>query len=82
MLGRKEEEVASWILWEQQSIIGRPDTVKAMRDNVILQLMINKFFDGKAGSLLHLSFNGNLGLYGEGKLSRAAVLCPSDSLSM
>ena len=56
MLEAREEEVASWLLWERQPMvlkpIGHPDTVDAMRNSIILQLVINKFFYGQTGDLL------------------------------
>jgi hypothetical protein len=75
MLEGRVEEVASWLLWERQSMmgsqVGHPDTVQAIKNNVILQLMINKFFDGEEGDLVHVDF-GHLGIYGEGKLGHAS----------
>ena len=66
---RYEEEVASWLLWERKSMmtyaIDNPDIVDVMKDNIILQLMVNKFFDGKAGEMLLPKFP-NLLEYGEG----------------
>eukprot|EP00956_Cyclotella_meneghiniana_P026465 scaffold57263_cov59-Cyclotella_meneghiniana.AAC.2 len=69
MLERKEEEVAAWLLWELQPLVqhavGHPETVNATRNSVILQLMINKFFDGQAGELLLYTFP-MMDLYGSG----------------
>lgn len=69
MLGNNEEEVASWLLWERKSMmvhaVSNPATIDAMKNNIILQLMVNKFFDGNCGDLLHPQFP-NLDLYGEG----------------
>lgn len=69
MLESREEEVASWLLWERQPMVlnpvGHPDTVDAMRNSIILQLMINKFFDGQTGDLLLCTFPGK-GNWGQG----------------
>lgn len=69
MLEAREEEVASWFLWERQPMvlnpIGHPDTVDAMRNSAILQLTINKFFDGQTGDLLLFTFPGK-GNWGQG----------------
>ena len=46
--------------------IDNPDIVDVMKNNIILQLMVNKFFDGKAGEMLHLPKFPNLLEYGEG----------------
>jgi len=72
MLEGSEEEVASWLLWERQSMIenpiGHPDTVNAMRNNVVLQLMINKFFHGQEGQLVLVPQFPQMDKYGQGKL--------------
>ena len=56
MLRYEDQEVASWLLWERKSMmtyaIDNPDIVDVMKNNIILQLMVNKFFDGKAGEML------------------------------
>mmetsp|Transcript_36897 Transcript_36897/g.75211 ORF Transcript_36897/g.75211 Transcript_36897/m.75211 type:complete len:468 (+) Transcript_36897:286-1689(+) len=69
MLEGSEEEVASWLLWERQPMmlhpVGHPNTVDAMRNSVILQLMINKFFNGQTGELLMHTFPA-MNLYGSG----------------
>jgi hypothetical protein len=70
MLEGSEEEVASWLLWERQSMIenpiGHPDTVNAMRNNVVLQLMINKFFHGQEGRLVLVPQFPQMDKYGQG----------------
>ena len=45
-----ESEVASWLLWELQSMKNfdkgdKEGAIVAMEKNIIFQLMINKFFD-------------------------------------
>ena len=69
MLGN-EEEVASWLLWEHTSMmvhpIGNVATVDAMKNNIIFQLMVNKFFDAKVGKLDVFRFPDR-GEYGQGK---------------
>ena len=69
MLEMSEEEVSSWLLWERQPMminpVGHPDTVNAMKNSVILQLVINKFFDGQVPELLMVTFPG-MKLYGQG----------------
>ena len=55
-----EDEVASWLLWERESMmiqtIDNPQTVDIMQNNIITQLMVNKFFDGETGSMMMLKF--------------------------
>lgn len=76
MLEGSEDEVASWLLWERQSMIGspigHPDTVNAMKNNVVLQLMINKFFHGQEGELVLVPQFRQMEKYGQGKLLRHA----------
>jgi hypothetical protein len=53
-----EDEVASWLLWERKSMMAQTIdnqlTVDAMQNNIITQLMVNKFFDGETGTLMML----------------------------
>lgn len=83
MLGGSEEGVASWLLWERQSLmansIGHPSTADAMKKNVIMQLMVNKFFHEQAGELNILVFPGLLE-YGQGKRGHYCVLCSTFKL--
>jgi hypothetical protein len=55
-----EDEVASWLLWERKSMMAQTIdnqlTVDAMQNNIITQLMVNKFFDGETGTLMMLKF--------------------------
>jgi len=69
MLEGSEEEVAACLLWERQPMVlnpvGRPETVDAMRKSVVLQLVINKFFDGQTGDLFICTVPG-MDKYGQG----------------
>ncbi|KAL7554284.1 hypothetical protein ACHAWF_017728 [Thalassiosira exigua] len=53
---QNEEEVASWLLWERNSVMVFPakDDAAAgiMKKNVIFQLMINRFFDCKLSEVV------------------------------
>lgn len=44
----REEEVASWLLWERNSLtvhpLDHPETISAMKRNVVLQLLVCKSF--------------------------------------
>jgi hypothetical protein len=69
MLEGREEDVVSWLLWERQPMIlnpiGRAETIDAMKKRLVLQLMINKYFDGQTGNLLMCKFP-SMKHYGEG----------------
>lgn len=68
MLGN-EQEAASWLLWERQSmLIHAVDdiaSIELMKNNIIMQLMVNKFFDESSGTRLFLAFLQQ-GMYGHG----------------
>jgi hypothetical protein len=65
---RNELEIASWLLWEVKAMQNYSDTataIECLENNVIFQLMINKFF--KAGQEYGLAPNfPDEGLYGQG----------------
>jgi hypothetical protein len=70
MLEGKEEEVASWLLWERSAMmtcpVEHPNSIALMKDNVILQLVVNKYFDCGCGKLIIPTFP-DLGEYGSGE---------------
>jgi hypothetical protein len=72
MLGN-EQDVASWLLWEQKSMMEHAvehlATFESMKNNIILQLMVNKFFRCGCGDQSipqPIPQFPHLDLYGEG----------------
>lgn len=70
MLEASEEEVASWLLWERSGMmtspVEDPDSIALMKGNVVLQIIVNKYFDCGCGELRIPQFP-ELGEYGYGE---------------
>ena len=64
-----EAEVASWLLWELQSMRNYDDedgAISAMEGNIICQLMVNKFFPSGCGMRNLPQFESTEGEFGRG----------------
>jgi hypothetical protein len=83
MLEASEEEVSSWLLWERSGMmtspVEHPDSTSVMKDSIVLQIVVNKYFDCGCGKLRIPQFP-ELGEYGYGEVVTYLIECCSIKL--